>query len=178
MLSVMNHAPIQPFDTETDPSSLGTRWNKWIQRFENFLVAMNIDSGAAVNIISKALFNMLSPKPQLRATTIKIFAYGSDTALPIIGVFQCNVQASHSTTETKFYVLQNDGHTLLSYGTAQELGLINITSAVNYTNTIHTVADELVESYPELFKGIGKLKNFQVKLHINPDVQPTCQPHR
>ncbi|KAI2646664.1 hypothetical protein H4Q32_027926 [Labeo rohita] len=131
-----------------------------------------IDSGAAVNIISKAVFDKLTPKPQLRAATIKIFAYGSDSALPIIGVLQCNVQASHSITETKFYVLQNDGHTLLSYGTAQELGLINITSAVNYTNTIRTVADELVESYPELFKGTGKLKNFQVKLHINPDVQP------
>ena len=33
---------ILPFDTETDPSSMGTRWTKWIQRFENFLVAMNI----------------------------------------------------------------------------------------------------------------------------------------
>lgn len=111
-----------------------------------------IDSGCAVNVISKAVFNMLTPKPQFRAVTIKIFAYGSDTALPIIGVFQCNVQASHSTTETKFYVLQNDGHTLLSYGMAQELGLIHITNAVNYTNTIHTVADELVESYPDCSK--------------------------
>lgn len=37
---------------------------------------------------------------------------------------------------------------------------------------------QLVSSYPELFEGIGKLKDFQVKSHINPDVQPTCQPHR
>ncbi len=36
----MNHGPIQPFDTETDPSSVGTLWSKWTG-FENFLVAMN-----------------------------------------------------------------------------------------------------------------------------------------
>ncbi len=35
MQSVMNHAPIQPFDTETGPSSV-----------ENFLVAMNITGDA------------------------------------------------------------------------------------------------------------------------------------
>ena len=41
-----------------------------------------------------------------------------------------------------------------------------------------SVADELIESYPKLFTGIGKLKDFQVKLHIDTNVQPTCQPHR
>ena len=37
---------LQPFDTETDPSSLGMRWSKWTQRFENFLVAMDIVNDA------------------------------------------------------------------------------------------------------------------------------------
>ena len=35
-------AAILPFDTETDPNSMGMRWTKWIQRFENVLVAVNI----------------------------------------------------------------------------------------------------------------------------------------
>ncbi|KAL7851862.1 hypothetical protein SRHO_G00176470 [Serrasalmus rhombeus] len=35
-----------------------------------------------------------------------------------------------------------------------------------------------MDSHPELFQGIGKLKDFQVKLHIDTSVQPTCQPHR
>lgn len=106
------------------------------------------DSGAAVNIVSKAVFDTLTPKPQLKAVTIKVFAYGSDTALPLIGAFQCNVQATHNATEAKFYVLQNDGHTLLSYGTARALGLINIVSAVNSTKDKCTEADELVDSHP------------------------------
>ena len=42
MNSAISHPAILPFDTEIDPTSVGTRWSKWIQRFENFLVAMNI----------------------------------------------------------------------------------------------------------------------------------------
>lgn len=35
-----------------------------------------------------------------------------------------------------------------------------------------------MDSHPELFNGIGKLKYFHVKLHIDTHAQPICQPHR
>ncbi|KAI7789539.1 hypothetical protein IRJ41_010502 [Triplophysa rosa] len=117
-----------------------------------------IDSGAAVNIISRTVFNTLTPQPQLEPTATRIFAYGSDAALPISGVFQCNVQASHKSTKAKFYVLENDGQTLLSYGTAQELGLIDIIGTVAPQQGKRTVADELIDAHPELFEGIGTQK--------------------
>lgn len=34
--------PFPSFDIHSDPSSLGLRWTKWIQRFQNFLIALNI----------------------------------------------------------------------------------------------------------------------------------------
>ena len=73
-------------------------------------------------------------------------------------------------------MLKGNGHSLLSCETAKALGLIQIINAVNLTRP--SVAEQLVDSHPELFTGIGKLKDFQVRLHIDPDVQPTCQPHR
>lgn len=85
-----------------------------------------IDSGAAVNIISEEVFNTLKPKLRLSTAKIKIFSYGSKNALPIISTFTCNVQATHKYTKTMFYVLKGDGHSLLSYATASELGLIQI----------------------------------------------------
>lgn len=146
-------------------------------------VKILIDSGAAVNIINEDVLNTLDPKPMLSTAMIKIFPYGSNNALPIIGKFACNVQATNKRTESVFYVLRGDaGQSLLSYATASELGLIQIINMVNTPPVTppsgRTVADELVQSYPELFTGIGKLKDFQVKLHIDPDIQPTCQPHR
>jgi hypothetical protein len=38
--------------------------------------------------------------------------------------------------------------------------------------------DDVEKMHPELFQGIGKLKDFKVKLHINDDVKPVVQPHR
>lgn len=34
---------------------------------------------------------------------------------------------------------------------------------------------DIVREYPECFQGIGKLKNFKLKLHIDQDVKPVAQ---
>ena len=39
-------------------------------------------------------------------------------------------------------------------------------------------AGQLFEKYPQVFKGIGKLKDTQIELHIDPNVQLVIQPHR
>ncbi|KAK9685298.1 hypothetical protein QE152_g38154 [Popillia japonica] len=39
MLSTPN---IQPLEIHNDPSTLGKRWRKWINRFEIFIIAANI----------------------------------------------------------------------------------------------------------------------------------------
>lgn len=64
-----------------------------------------------------------------------------------------------------------------TYRTSKALGLIKIVTTVSSIPQYSTVADELVATHPELFQAIRKLKDYQVKLHINPDVKPTCQPH-
>uniref|UniRef100_A0AAQ4Q6X4 Gypsy retrotransposon integrase-like protein 1 n=1 Tax=Gasterosteus aculeatus aculeatus TaxID=481459 RepID=A0AAQ4Q6X4_GASAC len=87
--------------------------------------------------------------------------------------------SANCVSETSFEKLMpRDGFNVLSYKTSKALGLIKIVTAVSSTQQRRTVADELVENHPELFQGIGKLKDFQVKLHINPDIKPSCQPHR
>ena len=35
-----------------------------------------------------------------------------------------------------------------------------------------------MSDYKEIFEGVGKLKDYQVKLHVNPDVPPVAQPVR
>ena len=36
----------------------------------------------------------------------------------------------------------------------------------------------MIEEYDDLFHGLGKLKNYQIKLHIDESVPPVAQPHR
>ena len=34
----------------------------------------------------------------------------------------------------------------------------------------------IMSDYKEVFDGVGKLKDYQVKLHVNPNVPPVAQP--
>lgn len=136
-----------------------------------------IDSGATANCISEATYNKLVPRPTLNPTDTKIYPYRSTESLPVCGAFDCNVEKHNKKATCTVFVIKGDGFNILSYETSKDLGLIHIVTAVS-GQVQRSVADELVENHPELFKGIGKLKDFQVKLHINTDVKPTCQPHR
>lgn len=134
-------------------------------------IAAMIDSGAAVNIINESVLSTLKPCPQLSPANIKIFPYGNTKPLPITGAFTCSTETDKRKTMAEFYVMKGDSCSSLGYDTAKELGLIKIVNTVS-APTSQTVADELVQKYPELFEGIGMLKDFQIKLHINTDIQP------
>jgi hypothetical protein len=38
--------------------------------------------------------------------------------------------------------------------------------------------EQLKQKYPKIFEGIGKLRNFKVKLHIDETAKPVANPHR
>ena len=41
-----------------------------------------------------------------------------------------------------------------------------------------TSNETIMSDYKEVFEGVGKLKDFQVKLHVNPEVPHVAQPVR
>ena len=70
------------------------------------------------------------------------------------------------------HVVQGAYGSLLSFTTAFALGIVDIN--INAISTGHHIAGR----YPGLFEGIGKLKDFEVKLHIDESVVPVTQPAR
>ena len=60
---------------------------------------------------------------------------------------------------------------LLGNTTATELGILKIANAV-------LVEKNIFQRYPSLFTGLGKMKNVEVKLHIDENVSPFHQTHR
>ena len=69
---------------------------------------------------------------------------------------------------------------LLSYQTVLDLDLVRVrVNTVQPTTPVRqTNIDELTKRHPALFKGIGKLKDMEVKLHIDKNVRPVTQPYR
>ena len=76
--------------------------------------------------------------------------------------------------EVEFLVYDGEGISLIGNRTATELGVLYILSDVNALEE----SEDILADYVDCFEGFGKLKNFQLKLPINSDIQPICQPLR
>lgn len=131
-----------------------------------------VDSGAGVDVIGEGAWRDVLKTP-LQETNIHLVPYGVNQALPVLGMFRATIKAREKTTETNVYVIKGQHASLLSYSTATNLGLIQLQYGVEEKSRVDPERE-----FPSLFTGLGKLKNFQVKLQIKTDVKPVARPHR
>ncbi|CAC5356770.1 unnamed protein product [Mytilus coruscus] len=110
-----------------------------------------IDNGSSINVIDEDTYNRMKRKPKLIATKDQSFRIW---------------------ISSKFR-FRTSGH-LLCYDTSLELQIIPQISRLS-TGNKHEL---LCEQYKDIFHGLGKLKDTQVKIHIDNTVKPIVQPHR
>ena len=101
----------------------------------------------------------------------KLYSYTSSQPLQVKGSFKCTVSVCDRSTKAEVLVIKGRGISLLGKIAATELGVLII--GVNIA-MVTSKADSLKQQYPEIFEGVGKLKNKQVSL----DIYPTAQPYR
>ena len=80
------------------------------------------------------------------------------------------------SVQTMIHVIQGNNGSLLSYRTA--CNLVCILVNVKHICESPSVCGMLLQNYPKLFEGIGKLKNAEVTLHIDESVPPVAQATR
>jgi len=138
------------------------------------VVAMLIDSGAST-VIDKNLRSKLKQdkiKCVSRKSDKKLYAYGSKQLLKVLGTFSALAREQGKEAEAEFVVINGEGAALLGRETAIQLGVSKLGTRICTVTSNETI----MSNYKEIFEGAGKLKNYQVKLHVNPDVPPVAQP--
>ena len=78
------------------------------------------------------------------------------------------------------FVVVECGRCILGNATAKELGVLHIgPKASPISGSCNEVksdfADQLKAQYPKVFTGVGKLKDFELKLRVDPNVPPVAQ---
>lgn len=141
---------------------------------------MLVDSGATSNIMGENVWEGLKaekikchsyvPKEQR-----KLYSYSSSQALPVKGAFNCEITIGNKTEQAEFMVIKGNGEPLLGKKTAIKLGVLKIGENVS---AVTDIKDSLQLQYPDVFKGVGKLKTKQISLYIDPKVRPVAQPLR
>ena len=134
-----------------------------------------VDSGATCNAMSETTFRAMFSDKQLLSSCRRLFAYGSGTPMQVMGHFKTTVSFDDVTVvDAVFYVIPGSHTTLLGKDTSEKVGLLRVGP---YVRSVVGVRDP-VDKYPMLFSGLGKLKDFQLQLHIDSDVQPVAQKTR
>jgi hypothetical protein len=136
---------------------------------------MMIDTGCHRNIIDKKTYLRSFQDATLMPTKLRLFPYGSKTPLSVAGKFDASMNVGKKTIDTEIVVVEaEEAGNLISCEAAQELDLIAAVAQVHN----QTAIENIMTDYGDRFEGIGKLKKFQVHLHINPSIKPVAQPHR
>lgn len=113
-----------------------------------------------------------------------LLAYSSEgdrTTLLVLGKVDIAIVSAltgKSMTET-FYVVKGKADNLLSCGASEHLQEVKFAQVAAFSATpsapCSTTPEKLLMEYEDRFVGIGKMKDVQVKLHINPEVKPAQQ---
>ena len=141
-------------------------------------VDMVVDSGCPRDIIGEDTYRKFSAAPTLHATNIKLYPYCSTDPLNLVGKFKSRITCGKRTAVSTVYVMKGNATGLLSAGTSKALDLLQL-QAPEQVHKIETQSTSLiVDEYQDRFKGIGKLVDFQVKLHVDPNVEPVAQNYR
>jgi len=110
--------------------------------------------------------------------------------LTIYGVLSGTAMACENSHISKFHVAKGKYSSLLSTTTAEALDLLRVGIPIsatsqqiqrqfaNVTSDTTLSLNSVLDKHKNIFKGIGKFKNFQVKLHVNPKDIPVQQPVR
>lgn len=81
-----------------------------------------------------------------------------------------------NSNNEEIYVYNGEGSQLLSFETSKRLNVMKVSYQINSGITIDM--NYVEQHFPQIFKGVGMLKDHEVHLHINKNVKPIAQRHR
>ena len=117
--------------------------------------------------------------PKIPKTGTKACAYGHKQKSHIKGKFTASVETPKKIITSTFYIINGNYDSLLTYDTSILLELVpEINSVTAKSETSVRIVDNLIKQNSALFQVIGKIKDREIKLHIDESVQPFARPHR
>ena len=138
---------------------------------------MVIDSGASTNVVDKGLWSELKRQKiacESKKCDKKLYAYGSKEPLKVLGTFLASTNVAENEVQAEFVVIDGEGEALLGRETALQLGVFKLGVPVYTLQS----KEAIMSDCKQVFDGAGKLKDYQVKLHVNPNATPVAQPVR
>jgi hypothetical protein len=116
----------------------------------------------------------------------KLKPYGS-TPIPVHGEARCAVTFGSTSIPVNWHIQSGACEPILAGSACEELGIIQFNESPAPFQPIRMIETDVpseskqllqntLKNYPENFTGLGKLRHYQVKLHIDKSVKPVAVP--
>ena len=136
------------------------------------------------------------------------YAYMTSQRLNVIGKFEAEIKCpiNEEKTITEFVVIKGQDKTLLGKKTCIDLNILRVGPPKNNeaSQSVYQVENQEIKlagkecsvksknlgmaepkhwvsietEFQDIMKGVGKLKDYQLKVHVNPEIKPIAQPVR
>lgn len=129
-----------------------------------------IDTGSSVNTLPLKCFESLNVSSPLEPPDAKLTSYSGDS-IQVHGKVVLNCVHKQTQLNATFYVVNDSAPPLLSLQTSVDLGLIELTYAINQAQYQPMTKSRVMTKYSDLFKVVGTLPG-KSKLHLRDDAVP------
>lgn len=141
-------------------------------------VSFEVDTGAAVTLMSKAVFQQLFPQRKWQPCTDRLESY-TGSAIDVCGKIVVDVQyGSQQVTDLPLFVVSGNGSTLLGRDWLRHVRLdwsaiYPVKARKIATVTSDQDVKDLLEKHKAVFdEGLGELKNVTAHLQLDDDATP------
>ena len=133
-------------------------------------VSMQVDTGAAVSVISRNVFQSVWDSPSLMKSDVKLQSYRREQ-IGAIGCFTTSVSHKGQKQDLPLLVVEGSGPSLLSRNWLSSLCLN--WREMNILQSGSSAVESLLANYADLFQPeLGTFQRTTVDLRVSPDAQP------
>ena len=136
-------------------------------------ITMEVDTGAAVSLISERTHKALFPETKPKKSSIVLKTY-TDERMPVIGELSVEVCYGKQCERLPLVIVAGDGPSLFGRNWLDYVQLDwKSIRAVTTSETKSLSLQQVMRSHEEVFKEeLGTVRSLQAKLHVRPDAHP------
>ena len=151
-----------------------------------------VDTGAKVSVCGMKQAKIWGLLDKMTPSTTKIHPYNSDP-IQIRGTAICAVTFKERSVPVEFHVLPGSCEPILAGTKSLQLKIVSFDGTDDTYNPVLMINEaasskeksrffndinHILAKYPQNFKGLGKLKDYQVKLFTDSSIKPVAVPPR
>lgn len=143
-------------------------------KLDDCVVKMEVDTGAAMTIMSETTFQGLWPGRDLQPSRVRLQAYIKEP-IPVVGCCKVNAEYNGQSAQLSLLIVGGSGPTLLGRDWLSQIRL-----DWQQIHRVHSPSlQALLDRYPAVFQdGLGTLQGFHAKILVEPGMTPRFNPAR